>query len=668
MEFDSPLMQPKVVLDLCDITEYTKQESIDYKPKAKRKTKKSVTSNSNPWNVSDLEQFLVYSCPECDTNFRHDTRDTFIAHANAKHPKSRPFMFMFNLKEEEFLSNGFEEIISKTEEDGNVDNEEDGNEDNEEGGNEDNEEGKDFDDLEDSEPLEFIESNENSVVNNFKEDKSDLESTEPISIKDEKETKDIFQQKAGQTPFCTICNKSYKSLDSLKVHIRKFHQETKKRETCGSSLKKVLKKITDSDDLICKICNEQFPTQSGFYAHNKSVHADVPKETKKGRPAKYTCYVGTQIQCEVCQQKLACSSSLNRHMKRFHPNDKNKSQNESKEETKEKKVKVELVHGKHDCLLCETSFTDESLLSHHMRMNHKEDGVFKCPICLEKFDEKNFILFHMTEVHHIGQFKHKCDTCDKPFVRFHELKVHNLKAHTNLLKLVCQICGKEFNGKGSLEGHMKHIHNEYQITEKDTTKVCDKCDTSFSQPDIFDSHLKLCIKNPKDYKCKFCELLWASHSSLEMHIAVSHQKLVNVCDICGKVVRLGTLNEHKKIVHNKNHEHVCHICPKTFPLKKGLKTHLANVHGESDKQYKCEHCGKIFFDKYRLKFHVEAIHNHSKVFQCPECPKIFSMKIYMQTHLKAIHQGYKPNKCDLCDEAYFAKRDLIKHKANVHHV
>ena len=38
-------------------------------------------------------------------------------------------------------------------------------------------------------------------------------------------------------------------------------------------------------------------------------------------------------------------------MKRFHPNDKNKSQNESKEETKEKKVKVELVHGKHDCLL-----------------------------------------------------------------------------------------------------------------------------------------------------------------------------------------------------------------------------------------------------------------------------------------------------------------------------
>ena len=98
MEFDSPLMQPKVVLDLCDITEYTKQESIDYKPKAKRKTKKSVTSNSNPWNVSDLEQFLVYSCPECDTNFRHDTRDTFIAHANDEHPKSRPFMSTMEMK------------------------------------------------------------------------------------------------------------------------------------------------------------------------------------------------------------------------------------------------------------------------------------------------------------------------------------------------------------------------------------------------------------------------------------------------------------------------------------------------------------------------------------------------------------------------------------------
>ena len=114
MEFDSSMMQPKVVHEHCDITEHIKKETMDFKPmvkrKSDRKTKQSVTDNFNPWDVPNLEQFLVYSCPECDTNFKHDTRDSFISHANDEHPKSRPFMFMFNLKQEEYLSNGFENI------------------------------------------------------------------------------------------------------------------------------------------------------------------------------------------------------------------------------------------------------------------------------------------------------------------------------------------------------------------------------------------------------------------------------------------------------------------------------------------------------------------------------------------------------------------------------
>ena len=121
MEFDSSMMQPKVVLEHCDIAEYIKKETMDYKPRPKRKSdrkiKQSVTDNFNPWNVPNLEQFLVYSCPECETNFKHDTRDTFIAHANDEHPKSRPFMFMFRLKQEDYLSNDdIEDQIEKTEE------------------------------------------------------------------------------------------------------------------------------------------------------------------------------------------------------------------------------------------------------------------------------------------------------------------------------------------------------------------------------------------------------------------------------------------------------------------------------------------------------------------------------------------------------------------------
>ena len=53
MELDSSMMQPKVVLDQCDIAKYIKEEKIDYKPRVKRK---SVADNFNPWDV-----FLTFS-------------------------------------------------------------------------------------------------------------------------------------------------------------------------------------------------------------------------------------------------------------------------------------------------------------------------------------------------------------------------------------------------------------------------------------------------------------------------------------------------------------------------------------------------------------------------------------------------------------------------------
>jgi hypothetical protein len=42
--------------------------------------------SENPWEVTNLECFLYYCCPECD--FRgHDSHD-FEAHAGDSHPKA----------------------------------------------------------------------------------------------------------------------------------------------------------------------------------------------------------------------------------------------------------------------------------------------------------------------------------------------------------------------------------------------------------------------------------------------------------------------------------------------------------------------------------------------------------------------------------------------------
>ena len=45
----------------------------------------------NPWNVRSLEDFLVYSCPECMTFKR--TVNAFVEHATNEHPSCHELMF-----------------------------------------------------------------------------------------------------------------------------------------------------------------------------------------------------------------------------------------------------------------------------------------------------------------------------------------------------------------------------------------------------------------------------------------------------------------------------------------------------------------------------------------------------------------------------------------------
>ena len=41
----------------------------------------------NPWNVSSLEAFHFYNCPECE--YKYPTKEHFVDHALVSHPKSR---------------------------------------------------------------------------------------------------------------------------------------------------------------------------------------------------------------------------------------------------------------------------------------------------------------------------------------------------------------------------------------------------------------------------------------------------------------------------------------------------------------------------------------------------------------------------------------------------
>ena len=44
----------------------------------------------NPWNVTSLEEFHFYNCPECDE--KYGIKEQFVGHAMIMHPKACEFI------------------------------------------------------------------------------------------------------------------------------------------------------------------------------------------------------------------------------------------------------------------------------------------------------------------------------------------------------------------------------------------------------------------------------------------------------------------------------------------------------------------------------------------------------------------------------------------------
>ena len=84
------------------------------------------------------------------------------------------------------------------------------------------------------------------------------------------------------------------------------------------------------------------------------------------------------------------------------------------------------------------------------------------------------------------------------------------------------------------------------------------------------------------------------------------------------------------------------------------------------KDHKCETCGKAYTSTYKLKRHINSVHEGLKNHNCETCGKDFNLKSTLRRHIRNVHEGLKNHKCDLCVNAFTCKADLKAHIANVH--
>lgn len=120
--------------------------------------------------------------------------------------------------------------------------------------------------------------------------------------------------------------------------------------------------------------------------------------------------------------------------------------------------------------------------------------------------------------------------------------------------------------------------------------------------------------------------------------------------------------ENHMNVHLNNRPHVCDICDKSYPSKKGLDAHR-DVHYPA--AFQCAECKKKFIYKTNLVRHAAVC---QRVFKCERCTKVYSKEGNYKRHVLAKHPVREGSRigCDQCDATFLSKFSLRTHRAIVH--
>lgn len=316
-----------------------------------------------------------------------------------------------------------------------------------------------------------------------------------------------------------------------------------------------------------------------------------------------------------------------------------------------------------------------------------------CDICMFKTHSIASLNLHQQLVH-VGNpeesvaLEYKCDNCEKVFLN-HDAKKEHLRCtcpYRNTTRFICDFCKKSFTQKQILKKHLNlHLKSkEYRC------KSCDKVYYSKSSLILhYRSHsiepCPVCCKVLKSYslpyhmlqhsndsrlECPICnQVKFLSNASLKQHMKI-HKKTKEpeslVCECGRKFNSVRGKQCHQAngcaAISKENFSFKCNVCGKSFGKKSNLSRHLTS-HSESSYKWRCTVCYKRFNNSSNFKVHQYS-HNPEKNIPCKICNKLFKNQDSLRSHY-SIHEG-KKFPCRKCEKT-FGTLTLMKYHMKKKH-
>ncbi|XP_060075259.1 zinc finger protein 208-like [Ylistrum balloti] len=438
---------------------------------------------------------------------------------------------------------------------------------------------------------------------------------------------------------CPHCNKQYKYVGDLNVHLRRDH---KKEPGSVKHVKVPTIPNRKSSPAIfkCPSCSFTSPWKSEVDRHSKLHKGDKP------------------FCCKHCVYQTHWKGDIRRHMYKHHP-----------AVMVDDVVLDDVITILTDKLPGKDKDVTEPLDGEKMEIESNSsrdtDQVFD-----EDDDDDSDSESSPLKASPSGLYR--CNYCDFITNAKSKLKAH-VSTHTNLKQYMCPVCGRRANWKWDIR---KHIRKDHPDTVLDVVKLSRQEAEATIQTYLDtmpvvrrDHHLNVPATNEEDgeagkpgnsFVCSACDYNSSTRVAVSRHIRNSHSGL-NVDIICLVEEDMST-----PVVASDT-------------STSNLPPFYVSEPGDKDKPYKCVECGKTGNIKADIRKHYHYRHPNQPIKiwytddsgtkmlpEEPPIPRNNKRKLSSSSSTSSMPSLIKPFMCGDCGKRSATKADIKKHYNYIH--
>ncbi|XP_059351186.1 uncharacterized protein LOC130696249 isoform X2 [Daphnia carinata] len=246
--------------------------------------------------------------------------------------------------------------------------------------------------------------------------------------------------------------------------------------------------------------------------------------------------------------------------------------------------------------------------------------------------------------------KKQCNECGK-MIHAKGFQDH-VKLHSGIKSHLCELCGRAFVFRSSLNSHIRLNHRGISRTKPPKNFMCSTCGHTVSSKERLGIHERI-HTDERPFDCKFCDKKFREKGTLVRHIRTHTGERPYACNICGKSYRsrFAYVSHHRTKHETKQKEE------KKDPMEDRRKHPKIG--------YRCEYCGKEFCQG-RILAYEKHLTTHTGVcaaIPCtqPGCDFTYSDMTQLKEHTLAQHPE-KAYTCDVCNKIFLTKQTLTDHR------